>query len=250
MADVRSLLRQERAARQPPGRPQKQSAAPAAAPTSKKRKAANDEGEDRKRTRTEAEAEAGVPSGFFDGGAATDRDDASLASAPQAQQEAQTIPEAESNAPLEPPPTANPPTPRLNAAEQAELEAFLSEMADEPTAQHGFSAYAAGAVIEAAPMTTAEIAAQARENQSAQRARKDEEMEGEKEDAARLLEDEFEEMEGLEERFRKLREQREALRSARAQAKTEDIVLPEVQPEPMESDSDDEEWDDWRFRAA
>jgi flagellar motility protein MotE (MotC chaperone) len=123
-------------------------------------------------------------------------------------------------------------------------------MADEPTAQHGFSAYSAGVVIEAAPMTTAEIAAQAREDQSAQRARKDEEMEGEKEDAARQLEEEFDEMEGLEERYKKLREQREALRRARSQTKVEDVVHPVAQPEDAESDSDDEEWDDWRFHSA
>lgn len=66
-------------------------------------------------------------------------------------------------------------------------------------------------------MTAAELAAQAREEQSAQRARRDEDMEAEKEEAARALEDEFEEMEGLDERVKKLREQREALRSQSAQ---------------------------------
>ena len=192
-----------------------------------------------------------MPSGFFDGGV---EDDVSSPSAPQtAQEEEEEEPaaqESESNPQLQALPSANPPVPRLDADAQAELDAFLSEMADEPAAQHTFPTYSAGAVIEAAPMTTAEIAAQAREDMSTQRAKKDEEMEGEKEDAARQLEDEFEEMEGLEERFKKLREQREALRSARAQTKVEEIVLLEAQPEHVESDSDDEDWDDWRFRAA
>jgi hypothetical protein len=241
MADVRALLRQERAARQPA---QRRSAAPAVAPTSRKRKAANDGEDERKRTRIEEDA--GVPSGFFDGGA---EDDTSPPSAPQTAQDP-VAQEPELNPPLEDPPATTAPLPRIDADAQAELDAFLSEMADEPTAQQGFPSYSAGAVIEAAPMTAAEIAAQAREDMSAQRARKDEEMEGEKEDAARLLEDEFEEMEGLEERFKKLREQREALRAAHAPAKREDIVLPEPQPEDVESDSDDEEWDDWRFRAT
>jgi hypothetical protein len=222
MADVRFLLRQERAARQPV---QKRSAAPTTTPTSRKRKATDNGDDERKRTRTEEDA--GVPSGFFDGGV---EDDDSPPSAPQTAQEEEdsAAQEPESDPQLQAPASANPPVPRLDADAQAELDAFLSEMAEEPAAQHAFPTYSAGTVIEAAPMTTAEIAAQAREDMSVQRAKKDEEMEGEKEDAARLLEDEFEEMEGLEERFKKLREQREALRSARAQAKVEEIVLSEA----------------------
>ncbi|KAE8831410.1 hypothetical protein HRS9122_09000 [Pyrenophora teres f. teres] len=204
MADARTLLRQQRAARQQAQKPQKQSAAPATAPVSKKRKASDETvEEERKRTRTEEEA--GVPAGFFD--AAATKDDEHVASDP-----APTAPEdtAETQ-PAEPPAESKPP---LDAAAQAELDAFMEEMnaektAPPPPAKPTYS----GAVIEAAPMTAAEIAAQAREEHSAQRAKRDEEMEGEKEDAARALEDEFEEMEGLEERVKKLREKREALRS-------------------------------------
>jgi beta-phosphoglucomutase-like phosphatase (HAD superfamily) len=109
----------------------------------------------------------------------------------------------------------------------------------------------AGVVAEAAPMTAAEIAAQAREEQSAQRGKREEELEAEKDDAARLLEDEFEEMEGLEERVRKLREKREALRTAHAQTYTAEVAVPEPPPaEEDESESEDEDWDDWRFRPA
>ena len=74
------------------------------------------------------------------------------------------------------------------------------------------SALNTGATISAPAMTAEELAAQAREEQSAQRGKRDREIEEEKEDAARAMEEEFEEMEGLEERVRKLRERREALR--------------------------------------
>lgn len=50
-------------------------------------------------------------------------------------------------------------------------------------------------------------------------------MEAEKEDAARALEDEFDEMEGLEERVRRLREKREELR---LRTKKEDETRSEV----------------------
>jgi beta-lactamase class A len=114
----------------------------------------------------------------------------------------------------------------------------------------------ASATIVAAPMSAAELAAQAREDMSAQRGRRDAEIEAEKEDAARQLEDEFEELESWEERARKLREKREALR------KTRDLSAPPVeavvvtQPPQNESDEDSEEdydedgWDNWGMRAA
>jgi hypothetical protein len=250
MADARALLRQQRAARQQAQKPQKQSAAPAPAPASKKRKAADESVEERKRTRTEEEA--GVPAGFFDAGAA--KVDEEAAPEPTAPESAPT----EDTKSLEPP---KPTEPQLDATAQAELDAFLNEMNAEksvpppPTR----SAYA-GAVIESAPMTAAEIAARAREDQSAQRAKRDEEMEGEKEDAARALEDEFEEMEGLEERVKRLREQREALRTKSGMpVKVEEAEEEEEDVKPAataleengESESDDDEdWDDWRFRPA
>ncbi|KAH4918520.1 hypothetical protein HBH70_213010 [Parastagonospora nodorum] len=240
MADVRSLLRQQRAARQQAPKPQKQSAAPAAAPISKKRKAVDDGAEERKRTRTEEEA--GVPAGFFDAGAANVEDEGTLEPPTTAQEDVPTpevpIPEPTSQAaPLDP-----------NA--EADLDAFMNEMQKEPPKPA--PTYASGAVIEAKPMTAAEIAAQAREDQSAQRAQRDEEMEGEKEDAARALEDEFEEMEGLEERVKRLREQREALRLKRGEVTEVEVAAPTTDPVHDEegSDSEDEDWDDWRFRPA
>ncbi|KEF59346.1 uncharacterized protein A1O9_04190 [Exophiala aquamarina CBS 119918] len=66
-----------------------------------------------------------------------------------------------------------------------------------------------GATIIAAPVTAAQIAQQADEEK---RRRLDTEADDEKEDEGRRLEDEFDVMEEMEERVRKLREKREALR--------------------------------------
>jgi hypothetical protein len=200
--------------------------------------------------------EKGVPSGFFDGGAADEEDhdlpeptaDAAQASQPTQDEDDQSLAAAPENVAT----TEQPSRVALRPADEDDLDAFLKEMEDRPTAERGFNTHASGAVIEAAPMSAAEIVAQAREEQSAQRGRREEEMEAEKEEAARQLEDEFDEMEGLEERVRKLREQREALRKA-GQTKTADVMLPDPDPADMEvedSGSEDEEWDDWRFHPA
>lgn len=234
------MLRQQRAARQQAQKPQKQSAAPAAVPISKKRKAADENAEERKRTRTEEQA--GVPAGFFDGGAANE--DETQVEHTHTVQESMPAPDMQ-----QPEPAKTNGVP-LDPSAEAELDAFMSEMSREKPAPPPPVNYS-GAVIESAPMTAAEIAAQAREEQSAQRAKRDEEMEGEKEDAARALEDEFEEMEGLEERVKKLREQREALRLKHAQPVEVEVAPDAPLPEDDgESESDDEEWDDWRFRPA
>jgi hypothetical protein len=249
MADVRSLLRQERATRQQSSRPPPPSARPAVVPSSKKRKAADDSTDERKRTRTEIEK--GVPAGFFDTGTPElDNDAPSPPAGPNAADQDETAAEGLPNDTAFSPPA--PPQP-LDDDTARELDAFLQEMDQEPQPQYPIRSYASGAVIEAAPMTAAELAAQAREEQSAQRGRREEELEADKDEAARQMEDEFDEMEGLEERARKLREQREVLRIARAPSKTQ-VAVPITQPvanEEDESDSDDDEdWDGWRFRPA
>lgn len=72
---------------------------------------------------------------------------------------------------------------------------------------------ASAGTITAAPLSAAELVAQAREEAELQQTKVDQaEAEAEKEDAERRLEDEFEEMAGLEERVRVLKEKREALR--------------------------------------
>ena len=70
-----------------------------------------------------------------------------------------------------------------------------------------------GADIAAAPITAAELASREIEDANAQqRGKREEEMEGEKEDAARALEEEFDEMDQLEARVKRLKEMRERIR--------------------------------------
>lgn len=237
MADVRSMLKQQRAARQQAKAPKQP------APSAKKRKAADDTPEERKRTRTEGNE--GVPAAFFDdnGFQEAEAGPPETTGAPTHVEEAVQIHDAAENT--------------LPPAADAELDAFLAEMDQaaaeaKHTASHRNIPTYSSAVIESAPVTAAQLAAQAREEQTAQRARRDEEMEGEKEDAARALEDEFDEMDGLEERVKKLREQREAVRPKHMAAGTneESTELPISQAADDDSESEDEDWDDWRFRPA
>lgn len=245
MADVRSLLRQERASRQQATRPARQSAAPGGVTASRKRKAAEISLEERKKLKTNGPQEAPT-------GVSAEEDETVQETVPAAAQaDADGDAHMQIQSPAPQPPAPEPPQAAPVADEDDdELDAFMKEMEDAPQQQGGAFA---GAVIEAAPMTAAEVAAQAREEQNAQRGRKEEEIEAEKEEAAQHLQEEFDEMEELEERVRKLREQREALRKVQVQANTTDIELPD--PEPAkdvddESESDDEDWDDWRFRPA
>lgn len=153
------------------------------------------------------------------------------------------------------------PDPGVDEDEWAAFEQDIAaEDAAEPTSKVPRSALNAPASIEAAPMTAGQIAAQAREEASSQRGKREVEAEEEKEEAdARLLE-EFEEMGALEERVRRLRERREALRGASGTAEKPDDALVGVGDgaAPMQSEavvdeedesSDDgegDEWDMWR----
>lgn len=143
------------------------------------------------------------------------------------------------------------PSQQQDTIEDAEFAAFEREMAELQQAQSAEATLKAAATISAAPMTAQDVAAQAREEQSAQRGKRDVELEGEKEDALRLLEDEFEEMEVLEERVRRLRERREALRKANVAAEAtggdEDGDVEEGEDEDENEDDDGESDDDWNF---
>ena len=97
--------------------------------------------------------------------------------------------------------------------DESEWAAFKRDVATPPPPA---SALTSAATISAAPLTAAEIAAHAREQESLQnKERMETVIEGEKEDAERRLEEEFDEMEELEKRLSRLREKREALRMAR-----------------------------------
>lgn len=140
-----------------------------------------------------------------------------------------------------------------------EYAAFEREMAELDSAPAVPSALYAAATISAAPMSAADVAAQAREEQSAQRGRRDAEIEDEREDAVRLLEDELNEMEGLEERVRKLRERRDLLKHRSRQASKggelggETVIATEnphdetINDDDADDEEDDEDPDEWNF---
>lgn len=124
------------------------------------------------------------------------------------------------------------------------------------------SVFNAAATIEAAPMSAQELAAQAREEQSTQRGRREIEAEEEKEEADQRTMEEFEEMEGLEERVKELRERREMLRRGshgqgdgdgqatgpEAVRDDEDPAKEDALDEESDEDEDEDEWDMWGRR--
>lgn len=125
-----------------------------------------------------------------------------IAHAPSSHSTASNVPSGFFDTPLE----------NTNLIDESEWAAFERDVATPPPT----SALTSAATISAAPLTAAEIAAQAREQESLQnKERMEAVVEGEKEDAARRLEEEFDEMAELEERLRRLQEKREALRMAR-----------------------------------
>lgn len=147
--------------------------------------------------------------------------------------------------------------PNVDEDEWAAFERDIAIVPDEkPLARPIISS---GAVISAQPVTAEELRAQAQKEDTARRQQRQVEVEAEKEDATRALEDEFEEMEALEQRVRRLREQREALRSAKGlshvvkeqpavkEAHAEQQTTGEAPEDDDEDEEDDEdEWSMWR----
>lgn len=160
--------------------------------------------------------------------------------------------------------------------------AFESEVVHAAPAKSTASAttaagYSGDAVIAAAPMTAQQLAEkQDQEERERRRAQVDVDLEDEKEEATRALETEFEEMEELEARVRKLKEKREAIRRGSVPAATNGPLEAAGAVAAVESpangaadekkaenenddddddeddDDDDDEEDDWagfRFRA-
>ncbi|KAL8660098.1 MAG: hypothetical protein Q9226_000090 [Calogaya cf. arnoldii] len=145
-----------------------------------------------------------------------------------------------------------PPAQTDNHINEDEWAAFQREVASPPPEP---SAFTAAADISAAPMTAAELAAQSREQASRQaKERMEADLEGEKEDAARQMEEELDEMAELEDRVRRLREKRELLRVQRGEGKAgggiagEEKVPPDEvvqEEEGSHDDTDDDEEDEW-----
>lgn len=155
-------------------------------------------------------------------------------------------------------------------AEDDDWAAFEAEVVHAPqpaanTIATTTPGYSGDVVISAAPLTAEQLAAKSEEEERAKRrAVADIELEDEKEEATRALETEFEEMEELEARVRKLKEKREAIRRGSVPA------LAHAPPPPVEAvngdqqgkeeedgdeddDEEDEDFDDdwasFRFRG-
>ena len=124
--------------------------------------------------------------------------------------------------------------------DEDEWAAFERDIATPPPGPGLPSALTAEATITAAPITAAELAAQSQEEANTQnKERREAETEGEKEDAARALEEEFDEMEGLEERVRRLREMREELRKKQAREREKDVKVVEEMDEGVRDEKDE-----------
>lgn len=245
MADVRAMLRAERAARAPPKqKATPRAAAPAPVPASKKRKAPEDEDEDSDETRKRARSAGanGIPTDFFDGQTAPSTEEPTEETAP--------------STPAEPKDNQTAAQPDIDEDEWA---AFERDVATPPpqAISNVLDALNASNAISSKPLTAEELAAEAREEQNAQRSKRDAEIEDEKEEADQALAEEFEEMEALEERVKKLRERREGLRRASVVDKeaSEAAVatelraqLPATEEEAEEDDDEDEDEDDFMFR--
>lgn len=152
------------------------------------------------------------------------------------------------------------------SVDEDEWAAFEREVAAPTRMPQAPAAVAAPATISAAPLSAGQIAEQQEGGiQSAQT--REAQTEGEREDAARFMENEFDEMEQLEERVRRLKQKREHLRAKHTSEETESRLVDEA-PVPAaevdEQDADaagandnndndddedeDDDWDDWRFR--
>lgn len=156
-------------------------------------------------------------------------------------------------------------TARTDDDQDAEWLALKQELESSAPGTDASATLHVSATISAAPVSAEELAAQAREEQSTQRDRRHDEIEAEKEDAARALEDEFQEMEELEDRVQRLRQRREALRnaplsdSAAKDAADSSAVTAPAEPAkgsdvlengPEDSSDEDDDDDDWAFGGA
>ncbi|KAJ5671939.1 hypothetical protein N7507_001066 [Penicillium longicatenatum] len=138
------------------------------------------------------------------------------------------------------------------AVDEDEWAAFEREVAEPSRMPQASVALSAEATISAAPVSADELAAQQQNDNATTSRTREAELEGDREDAARFMEEEFDEMDQLEERVRRLKHMREELREKRARDEAQDRPMVSEDPHAEESDSDDddddEDWDDWRFK--
>ena len=147
----------------------------------------------------------------------------------------------------------------LKTVDEDEWAAFEREVVAPTRFTRAPPAAMAAATISAAPVSAQEIIAQQRKEREELARAREADVEGEKEDAARLLEEEFDEMEQLEERVRRLKEKREELRKRRMEdAQALDATVESDPADNLEGDNRDSDesgsdedsggWEDWRFR--
>ncbi|TVY33252.1 Zinc finger protein [Lachnellula subtilissima] len=195
----------------------------AATEGNKKKRKASEDGEETIRKRTKPTN--GLPEDFFD---------------PGAEGEPELQPANEIQIPSRPatPAKATPTPPQQTVAEVNEDEwaAFEADIAaaEIPAAED--------AIISAPAMSAAQLAAQSMEETKTQRKERQEaELEGDKEDAARKMEDQFDEMQGLEQRVRKMREKREALRAKESMVELKAVATNSQLLDEGESEDEDED---------
>ncbi|EQL38442.1 hypothetical protein BDFG_00049 [Blastomyces dermatitidis ATCC 26199] len=154
--------------------------------------------------------------------------------------------------------------PQPQSIDEDEWAAFEREVAA-PTKMIPTALIPGHATISAAPLSAAELAEREKQDKQAQLRMREQEMSFEKEDAARLLEEEFDEMDQLEERVKRLKEMRDEIRrkrkgtgggvgegeGAREEREGQGEGGREVDEEDEEDEEDEDEdegWDNWRFR--
>ena len=256
MADVRSLLRNELASRKGT------SPNTTGNRISKKRKVDNGDGLMRKKLRSTGleavQAASDAQNAQSLGAEVTVGDEAvgpigeqatDLQPSADADPATLTTPKSPGLAPLPSHPIQGAP----EAVDEDEWAAFEREVVAPTRVPQAPAAITAEATISAAPVSMEELAAQRQGGETSTTRTREAELENEREDAARFMEEEFDEMDQLEERVRRLKHMREELRQKRVedQASRDQNMVSDEQRVTAESESDegeDEDWDDWRFK--
>jgi len=249
MADVRALLRAERAARGSTApKPQKPPAA-IPPPNSKKRKAADPKiAEIVKRLRAEEE-DHDKPETSDDTGpleTSTKADSSERLTVQKTKHSADVELSSDTRRPKDGDASSSSRPDLINEDEWAAFERDIADLESEPIQQTAAPIVNSTAVISAPAMTAEEVAARTERDKNQYR-RREEELELEKEDAATALQEEFDEIDRLEERARKVREMREKLRERQLKdgAERGEGVTDEAKGEQPDEEEDDDDLDDW-----
>ncbi|KAA8644506.1 hypothetical protein EYZ11_004595 [Aspergillus tanneri] len=147
--------------------------------------------------------------------------------------------------------------------DEDEWAAFEREVVAPTRLPQGPAALAAKATILAAPISAEQLAAQQEKDNEVLAQTREAEAEGEREDAARFMEDELDEMDQLEERVRRLKDMREELRKKKTMGGADDhrldvpVFASELQEDPTKNDNsddddddgeEDDDWENWRIK--